>query len=112
MNLLDAGTLASPIDPDEFKPGADCEVNPNCQFDPVASGAGDLLGLLAWVVTACAVGGLLILGIQLAFQFRRGEPGEGAHIYRGGVIVMGACILGATAGPLVEYLVDPYLVNK
>ncbi|MGW7514264.1 hypothetical protein ACWGJ2_01555 [Streptomyces sp. NPDC054796] len=72
--------------------------------------AGELLQYLAWIVSACAVGGIIVVGSQMALQLRRGEPGEGANYFRGLVIVMGACILGATAGPLVEFVIQPYLI--
>jgi len=87
------------IDPRDFEP--------KCDFDPSQHGADDLIAYLAWAVTACAVAGLLVIGIQMAMQFQRGE---GATYYRGGTIVAVACVIGATAGPLVEFLVKPYLI--
>ncbi|WP_413102878.1 hypothetical protein [Streptomyces sp. Inha503] len=77
------------------------------EFDPSQHGGDALIGYLAWAVTACAVAGLIVIGIQMAMRLRRGE---GAEYYREGVVVAVACILGAAAGPLVEFLVVPYLI--
>jgi hypothetical protein len=71
--------------------------NPN---DPAIT----LLNLLAWCVTAAAVAGLIIIGAGLALQLRRGEPGEFSEHFRGTYLVAGACILGMTAGPIIEFL--------
>ncbi|MGP3925282.1 hypothetical protein [Streptomyces sp. 8N616] len=76
-------------------------------FDP-GSVEGDpaeyLLGILAWCVSAAGVGGVIIVGTQMAIQLRRGEMGEGATYFRGLVIILGACVLAATAGPIVRFL--------
>lgn len=74
-------------------------------YTPVGE-AGELLGLLAWCVTAAGVAGLLIVGIQMAVQLNRGTPGEGAEYFRGLVMVAFACVLGASAGPLVMFFGD------
>lgn len=66
--------------------------------------AGDILGLLAWCVSAAGVTGLLIVGTQMAMQLRRGEMGEGATYFRAGYYVVLGCVLAATAGPLVAAL--------
>ncbi|MFF0728740.1 hypothetical protein [Streptomyces sp. NPDC004134] len=102
MNLTGL-ILANPVTPDEFEP--------DDTFDPSGGEADALLGYLAWSVTATAIGGLLLIGIQMALQLRRGEPGEGSVFFRGGAVVAGACLLGVTAGPLVDFVVDPYLVR-
>ena len=73
------------------------------KFDPVPGSMG-LLGLLAWCATACGVAGVIVIGIQMAIQMQRGIPGEGAGYMRGLVIVLCACVLAATAGPIVEFL--------
>ncbi|GIJ48187.1 hypothetical protein Val02_50730 [Virgisporangium aliadipatigenens] len=65
--------------------------------------ADKLLNLLAWCSSAAGVAGLLLVGMNLALQFRRGEPGEGATYYRHGVIVVMACIIASAAGPIVEF---------
>ncbi|WP_446046162.1 hypothetical protein [Streptomyces olivaceus] len=88
------------IDPGEFGPKGGFDPNPE---------AGILIGYLTWMVSAAAVGGLLVVGIQMAVQLRRGEMGEGATYFRGGFIVIGACVLGAAAGPIVNFLVLPAL---
>ncbi|MET9097524.1 hypothetical protein [Streptomyces antibioticus] len=66
--------------------------------------ADTILGLLAWCASAAGVAGLIIVGIQLALQMRRGEPGEGATYFRGVFIVVMSCVLATTAGPLVAAL--------
>ncbi|MCA2211836.1 hypothetical protein [Jidongwangia harbinensis] len=63
-----------------------------------------LLNILAWAVTAASVAGLIITGINMALQLRRGEPGEFSEHWRGLVYVGSACMLGLTAGPLVQFL--------
>ena len=68
--------------------------------------AGTLLGVLAWCASAAGVGGLLIVGIQMAIQLRRGEPGEGGAYFRGFFFVTLACLLATTAGPIVAFLGD------
>ncbi|MEU6201528.1 hypothetical protein [Streptomyces sp. NPDC047061] len=84
------------INPDDFVPTG--------TFSPKDYHADQLLSLLAWCVSAAAVAGVITVGMQLAFQLRRGEPGEGATYFRGLIFVIGACVLGATAGPLVTFL--------
>uniref|UniRef100_UPI0004C23524 hypothetical protein n=1 Tax=Streptomyces sp. NRRL S-813 TaxID=1463919 RepID=UPI0004C23524 len=76
--------------------------NPNPQ-------AADLLGYLAWTLTAAAIAGLIIIGIKLALQLRRGLMGEGTAHFQAMAAVLGACILGVSAGPIVEFVVSPYL---
>lgn len=73
-------------------------------YEPVGTGADDVLGYLAWGATAAGVLGIIIIGTQLALQLRRGEMGEGASYFRGGFIVVGACVLATSAGPIVEFL--------
>ncbi|MEU3255669.1 hypothetical protein [Streptomyces sp. NPDC006997] len=90
----DRFTLAG-VNPDEF--------GPNGSFNPQPE-VGDLLGYLTWIVSAASVGGLLVVGIQMAMQLRRGEMGEGATYFRGGFIVISACVLGTTAGPIVNFV--------
>ncbi|GAA2066223.1 hypothetical protein GCM10009801_12390 [Streptomyces albiaxialis] len=78
-------------------------------FNPVEHGANDLLANIAWIVTAAAVAGVIVVGIQMALQVHRGEPGEGATHFRGLLVVLCSCIIGSTAGPLVNFLIVPYL---
>jgi hypothetical protein len=82
---------------------------PNGEFDPNPQ-ASELLGYFAWIVTAGAVAGVIVVGTQMALQLRRGEMGEGATHFRGLAIILGACILGICAGPLVNFVITPYLL--
>ena len=82
--------------------------NPDGLFNP-GDDAKELLGNLTWIVSACAVAGLMIVGIQMAMQLRRGEMGEGATYFRGAFFVVGACVIGSTAGPIVNFLLVPLL---
>jgi hypothetical protein len=66
--------------------------------------AMELLEFLSWCATAAGVVGLLLVGAAMALQLRRGEPGEGATQYRGFFIVIVACILASTAGPIVKFI--------
>ncbi|RSM62130.1 hypothetical protein DMB66_22700 [Actinoplanes sp. ATCC 53533] len=63
-----------------------------------------LLNLLAWAVSAAAVAGLIIVGANLGLQLRRGEPGEFSEHWRGIVLIGISCIVGLTAGPIMEFL--------
>lgn len=75
------------------------------------AGAHVILNLLAWCVTAGGVFGLLVVGINMAVQMNRGEPGEGGAHFRGASIVVIACLIGTTAGPLVAFLGDLSLLG-
>lgn len=92
--------LASPP-PTTFEPQGEFDPNPQ---------ASVLLGYLGWSVTAAAVAGVMFIGVQMAMQLRYGEMGAGSAHFRGLVLVMIACILCLSAGPLVEYVVQPYLL--
>ncbi|MGX1117293.1 hypothetical protein RKD37_002656 [Streptomyces ambofaciens] len=92
-----------------YAPG-EAEYGPTGDFDPNPQ-AGELLGNLAWLVTAAAVAGVIFIGIQMAMRLRAGEMGEGATYFRGVVIILGSCILCATAGPLVNFVIWPYLLR-
>ncbi|MFF5173327.1 hypothetical protein ACFY3U_11895 [Micromonospora sp. NPDC000089] len=63
-----------------------------------------LLTLMAWCVSAAAVIGLLLTGMTLASQLRRGALEERTEYTRQIAFVMAACMLATTAGPLVEAL--------
>lgn len=76
--------------------------------DPKGKAPGDLtekvdtvLSLLAWAGTAAGVAGVLITGTMMAVSMKRGESSE--HMSRLGM-VLGGCILVATAGPVVEFV--------
>jgi hypothetical protein len=66
--------------------------------------ASSLLGFVAWCASAAGVVGLLIIGMSMAVQLRRGEPGEGGTFFRQTFIVIVACLIAATAGPLVSFV--------
>ncbi|MCW7944356.1 hypothetical protein AAW14_20350 [Streptomyces hygroscopicus] len=66
--------------------------------------ADKLLGILAWCASAAGVAGVIITGMLLALQLHRGEPGEGASHMRKLAIVLGGCVLAATAGPIIQFL--------
>ncbi len=68
--------------------------------------AGAILRVLAWCASAAGVAGLLIVGMQMAIQLRRGEPGEGGAYFHGFFFVTLACLLATTAGPIVAFLGD------
>lgn len=72
-------------------------------FDPGAD-ADFLLGVLAWSASAAGVAGVVITGMLMALQLRRGEMGEGASYMRGLFFVLAGCVLAATAGPIVQFL--------
>ncbi|MFJ9372368.1 hypothetical protein [Streptomyces sp. NPDC101455] len=74
-------------------------------FDPGTDGHM-ILNTLCWGASACGVAGLIIVGMQMALQLRRGDPGEGGEHFRGVFYVVLACVLASTAGPLVTFLGD------
>ncbi|BFO21946.1 hypothetical protein SHKM778_83340 [Streptomyces sp. KM77-8] len=60
-----------------------------------------VLGIVAWAGTAAGVAGVLITGAMMAVSVKRGESSE--HMSRLGM-VLGGCVLVATAGPLVSFV--------
>ncbi|MGP3952555.1 hypothetical protein [Streptomyces sp. 7N604] len=60
-----------------------------------------VLGIAAWAGTAAGVAGVLITGTMMAISLKRGESSE--HMSRLGM-VLGGCILVASAGPLIEFV--------
>lgn len=60
-----------------------------------------VLGILAWAGTAAGVCGVLVTGAMMAISVKRGESSE--HMSRLGM-VLGGCVLVATAGPLVNFV--------
>ncbi|KAF2775077.1 hypothetical protein STPH1_7264 [Streptomyces sp. OM5714] len=60
-----------------------------------------VLGLVAWAGTAAGVAGVLITGTMMAISVKRGESSE--HMSRLGM-VLGGCVLVASAGPLVKFV--------
>jgi hypothetical protein len=60
-----------------------------------------VLDILAWLVTAAGVCGLLLVGSRMAVSLRAGEGDEHLSQF---AMVMGACVIGATAGPIVAFV--------
>ncbi|MCZ4610293.1 hypothetical protein [Streptomyces sp. Lzd4kr] len=60
-----------------------------------------VLGIAAWAGTAAGVAGVLITGSMMALSVKRGESSE--HMSRLGM-VLGGCVLVATAGPLIQFV--------
>ncbi|MFD7996487.1 hypothetical protein [Streptomyces mexicanus] len=60
-----------------------------------------VLGIVAWAGTAAGVLGVLVTGAMMAVSLKRGESSE--HMSRLGM-VLGGCVLVATAGPLVDFV--------
>lgn len=60
-----------------------------------------VLGLVAWAGTAAGVLGVLVTGTMMAVSLKRGESSE--HMSRLGMVI-GGCVLVATAGPLVSFV--------
>ncbi|MEV5988663.1 hypothetical protein AB0L85_27255 [Streptomyces sp. NPDC052051] len=59
-----------------------------------------VLGYIAWLVTAAGVTGVLIVGSRMAIALKTGDAEEHLREY---LIVMGACVIGACAGPIVQF---------
>jgi hypothetical protein len=75
---------------------------PTKNAPPELTGKVDtVLGILAWAGTAAGVAGVLITGAMMAISMRRGEGSE--HMGRLGM-VLGGCVLVATAGPVVTFV--------
>jgi hypothetical protein len=60
-----------------------------------------VLGIIAWLATAAGVMGLLIVGIRMAVSLRAGQGQE--HLVQFAT-VLAACVIAATAGPLVNFV--------
>ncbi|MFI2350837.1 hypothetical protein ACH492_28175 [Streptomyces sp. NPDC019443] len=76
--------------------------NPARKAPPELTGKVDtVLGIAAWAGTAAGVAGVLITGAMMAISLKRGESSE--HMGRLGM-VLGGCVLVATAGPLVGFV--------
>ncbi|MFD5077452.1 hypothetical protein [Streptomyces sp. NPDC058371] len=65
----------------------------------------EILGWLAWLVSCAGVAGLLIVGSRMALAVKTGDGEEHMSQF---LMVMGACVIGATAGPIVSFLM-PWL---
>ncbi|NJP74137.1 hypothetical protein [Streptomyces sp. C1-2] len=75
------------------------------------AGAQTIINALAWCASAAGVFGLMAIGINMAIQLNRGEPGEGGTHFRGVFFVTLACLVAATAGPLITFLGDLSLLG-
>jgi len=62
-----------------------------------------VLDLAGWAGTAAGVTGIMVTGIMMAVSVKRGEGSE--HLSRLGM-VLGGCILVATAGPVISFFFD------
>ncbi|MER7399678.1 hypothetical protein ABT381_29680 [Streptomyces sp. NPDC000151] len=67
----------------------------------VTTPLNEAMGYVAWVATAAGVMGILIVGARMALSLRQGEGQE--HIVQLGT-VLAACVIAATAGPLVNFI--------
>jgi hypothetical protein len=76
------------------------QVNTADSTDPVM----ELLNLLAWCVSSAALIGLIIAATQLSLQLRRGVTGYSAELLRPFIILITACLIAASAGPVVSFL--------
>lgn len=96
-------TTAPPVSPPSIAP-----------YDPESAKSSNgksaqmnLLNVVAWCVTAAGVTGLIVVGMQMALQIRRGVPGALAEIRQEIIIVAASCILAMTVGPVVSYIAIP-----
>lgn len=69
---------------------------------PGTAGLLTVLGWAAWIVTLACIGGIFAVAGKMAFAHRRGEGSEAVGQLGW---VMGACVLIAAAGPIVNLLV-------
>ncbi|MER5469642.1 hypothetical protein ABZX90_23090 [Streptomyces sp. NPDC002935] len=67
----------------------------------VAAELDKVLGIIAWLVTAAGVAGLMIVGSRMALAVKSGDGDEHLSQF---LMVMGACVIGATAGPIVGFV--------
>jgi hypothetical protein len=67
----------------------------------VAAQLDFVLGIIAWLVTAAGVAGLMIVGSRMALAVKTGDVEEHLSQF---LMVMGACVIGATAGPIVGFV--------
>jgi hypothetical protein len=70
------------------------------QYETSERELNEILGILAWLVTAAGVAGVLLVGTRMALSQRRGE---GEEHFRQLSVVLGACIVAAAAPALVAF---------
>jgi len=69
---------------------------------PGTAGLLTVLGWVAWIVTLACICGIFAVAGKMAFSHRRGEGSEAVGQLGW---VMGACVLIAAAGPVVNVLI-------
>ena len=69
--------------------------------DELKNKTATVLGFIAWIGTAAGVTGVLATGTMMAVSLKRGEGSE--HMSKL-AMVLGGCILVATAGPIINFL--------
>jgi type IV secretory pathway VirB2 component (pilin) len=67
----------------------------------VTTAVTKVMGFLGWIGTAAGVVGIIVTGAAMAISHKRGESSE--HVSRLGM-VLGGCILIATAGPIINFV--------
>ncbi|GAA2066219.1 hypothetical protein GCM10009801_12380 [Streptomyces albiaxialis] len=80
--------LAAPPKPGRKAPG------------PLKEAVNNALSLASWVGTAAGVAGVIITGAMMAVSMKQGQGSD--HLPRLGM-VMGGCVLIATAGPVIGF---------
>ncbi|MGW7514265.1 hypothetical protein ACWGJ2_01560 [Streptomyces sp. NPDC054796] len=68
--------------------------------DELSDAVNTVLGIAGWAGTAAGVAGVLVTGMMMAISVKRGEGSE--HLSRLGM-VLGGCVLVATAGPIIQF---------
>ncbi|MFH8470885.1 hypothetical protein [Streptomyces sp. NPDC017991] len=69
--------------------------------DELTAAVNKVLGIAGWAGTAAGVAGVIITGVMMAASIKRGEASD--HISRLGM-VLGGCVLVATAGPTISFV--------
>jgi len=69
---------------------------------PGTAGLLTVVGWVAWIVTLACIVGIFAVAGKMAFSHRRGEGSEAVGQLGW---VMGACVLIAAAGPIVNVLI-------
>lgn len=69
---------------------------------PGTAGLLTVLDWGAWLVSFVCVAGILLVAGMMALKHRRGEAGESMGALG---VVLGACVLGAAAGPIAGALI-------
>lgn len=69
---------------------------------PGTAGLLTVVGWVAWIVTLACICGIFAVAGKMAFSHRRGEGSEAVGQLGW---VMGACVLIAAAGPIVNVLI-------